>query len=917
VIGVAKNSTALLFFLFATVSGFAQYTVQHQSPVVAEINSPIALEFRIAGVTEIDVQQANLYYRYDGRFSYQQQEVQFQNGAFATLLNVRDGNVSSVQYYFEVTLNSGEILNYPNNSPSQNPVEVEVVEQLDEQKDKIEGVDYTILSPRPGTGLTNDDVVIAIALFYDESTLQSGEFKLLIDGIDVSAEADISDYYISYVPEGLKKGAHTISLDYKTQEKTFAVTEWDFAVVMPGQASFQGFGSSRAPEGRTELTARNQVIAGDINNAYTGRTYISGAYGDFRYSVNGYLTSQESPRLQPQNRYGVDLAYGEWWEFEAGHVYPMMSQFTISGRRVRGLNTSFHLLNDNINLQFIYGELDRSINNQYDSLIVDEVTIGAADSVIDQNFLLTYQNGGRGTFQRKVTGGRIGFGNPEKFQIGIQALKIQDDTTSIFNVRDYGDLVGSSAIYSSNLGQYGDTLLANPDRLNVRGGNIKPRGNLVAGADIKMGFHKNRIRLESETMISALNNNIYDGPLTTERADDLGFDVDENTADLLEQLSWFIIINENMNTLPFRVAEDDNGDFTGEPFFPTGILATNSELSFRYPTNNFRMQYRWIGPGFNSLANSTIRKDVEGFTFTDRLNLLSNRLYLTLGFENLSDNVTGTRDATTNTNTFRTNVSWYPIDRSLPRVSASMRYRTRDNGIKRQNFLLPDNLVNAAVRNIRQEQRTINGQDTLVTLTTATPRSNYTVNISTSITQQFTLMDMRNDVSVSYTNLKTTDEVFAYGDISSSALSLSLSSRFNNKPIETRFGVTYNNTESGSGLNKIDIFGLYAGGDISMLENKLNLNGRLAITQNKTKNRMLLIRDNPTNEELNDNPRDNYFALSEDVTSNTFSTFVLQVGARYNFNEYHALVFDTNLTNVSGQGRANDRIVQLRYVFNF
>ncbi|MAL18398.1 MAG: hypothetical protein CL670_02985 [Balneola sp.] len=913
--GFFKKGTTLLILMLAAANAYGQYTIQHQAPVALQKGSTNTLEFSLPGITEADLQQANLFYRFDGDFSYQQQEVRFQNGGLTASLDIRNQNVSTVEYYLEVQLISGETLFFPNNLPSENPVEVEVVEQLSEQKEQLEGVDYTILSPRPGNGVTTDDVVIALALFYEKSDLPPGVFKLLIDGKDVTAEADTSAYYISYIPKDLGSGPHTISLEYQTEGKVFAVTDWRFAVVSPGQASFQGFGPSRIPQGRVELTARNQIISGDVNNAYTGRTNINGAYGDFRYSLNGYLTSQESVRLQPQNRYGIDLAYGDWWDFEAGHVYPTMSQFTISGRRVHGLNTSLHLLNENINLQFIYGELDREITNQYDSLLVEDVVVGA-DSVVDQNFLLTYQEGGRGSFQRKVTGGRIGFGNEEKFQIGIQALRIQDDTTSIFNVRDYLDLASSSAVYGSNLNSDDiDSLLANPDRLDVRGGNVKPKGNLVAGADFKMGLLNNRVRLESEAVISALNNNIYDGPLTVQRAEDLGFDVNQKTADLLEQLSWLIIVNENMNTLPFRISEDESGELSGNAFFPTGILATNSELSLRYPNNNFRLQYRWIGPGFNSLANSTIRKDVAGFTISDRLNFLSNRMYVTLGYENLNDNVTGTRDATTNTNTYRTNVSWYPVDRSLPRVSAGLRYRTRDNGVERQNFLLSDDLVNAAVQNIRQEQRNINGQDTLIILSTATPRSNYSVNINTSITQQFSLMNARNDISLSYTNLNTTDEVFAYGDIASSAFSLSLNSRFSDLPLETQFGFTYNNTEAGSGLNKINIFGMYAGGNFRMMEDKLTVNGRLAITQNKTENRMLLIRDNPNSDELNDNVYDDYFILGDDITKSTFSTFVIQAGARYNFNEYHALVFDSNLTNVSG--RANDRIVQLRYVFSF
>lgn len=911
---VAKKGLVLLLFLMVSGVVYAQYTIRHQAPIAMVRGEGNELIFNVAGITESDVQQARIFYRYNGGLSYQQQEVNFQGGSFRTLFRINNNSASSVEYYFELTLNSGEGIYYPGNLPSENPVEVEIVDELEkEEKPKMEGVDYTILSPDAGTGVARNNVVIAIALFYDIDAIEPGEFKLLIDGVDVTGQADTSTYYISYVPKNLRSGPHTISLDYETESETYSVVEWDFAVVAPGQAAFQGFTESNAPRGQVELTARNQVISSDVNNAYTGRTRISGSYGDFRYSANGYLTSQQSPRLQPQNRYGVNLRYGEWWNFEAGHVYPSISQFTISGRRVHGINTSLHLLNEKLNMQFIYGELDRKITNQYDSLIVEDIVIGA-DSVVDKNYILTYQDGGRGTFQRKITGGRLSFGDEDAFQWGFHALKIQDDTTSILNVRDYLDIANSGLALNNNLSPEDyDSLIANPDQLDIRTGNVKPRGNLVAGSDVKFSLNDNRIRFESEAVVSALNDNIYDGPLTVERASDLGFDIDAETADLLEQLSWLIIVNENMDTLPLKISEDENGDFTADPFFPTSILAGNSDLSFRYPNNNFRVQYRWIGPNFNSLANSTVRKDVAGFTFTDRLNLLQNRLYITLGYENLNDNVSGTRDATINTISYRTNLSWYPVDRSLPRVSVSFRYRTRDNGVKRQNFLLSDDLLNAAVRNIRQEQRTINGQDTLVTLVTPTPRRNNTININTSITQQFDALGARNDASISYTNLTTTDKVFAFGDVNSTALSLNFTSRFNNSPLESQFGLTYNDTESGNGQSQINILGYYAGGNIYMLDNRLSINARLALTQNETTSRGFGINDNG-----NDNPYDDYFELdNSNITKNNFQTFVIQAGARFNITDNHALVFDANFTNVSQQNSANDRIMQLRYVFSY
>ena len=903
----------LIILLLMQQSVFAQFNIQHQPPVALERNKTNTLEFTAPGITQTDIQQAQLFYRYDGDFSYQQREVRFQNGTFTAQFNIDNSNAGSFEYYLEVTLLSGESVFYPRTLPSENPIEVGIVDEIEEELPKMEGVDYTILSPQPGNGLTQEDLLIAVALFYDKNDLEAGEFKLYLDDQDVTGEADTSAYYISYIPKGLRSGRHSISLEYAADGQDYSVANWQFSVVSPGQASFSDFGQPDLPQINAELTARNQVIAGDINNAYTGRTRISGTYGQLRYSANGYLTTQESSRLQPQNRYGVNLALGEWWNFEAGHVYPYMSQFTISGRRVHGLNTSLHLLDKNLNLQFIYGELDRSITNQYDSLRVENVLNSSGD-VVDNNYFLSYQDGGRGTFRRKVLGGKIGFGNEEKFQVGFHALKIQDDTTSIFNARDYLDVFNANLSLNSNLSpENRDSLMADPERLDIQGGSVNPKDNVVLGTDLKMGFMDNRLRFESEAVVSALNDNLYGGPLTTERADELGFDLDRETSDFLEQLSWLIIVNENMNTLPLKFTEDENGDLIADAFFPTRILAGNSQVSYRHPNNNLRLQYRWIGPNFNSLANSTVRKDVAGFTLTDRLNLLSNRIYLTLGYENLNDNVTGRRDATTQTSTYRTNVSWYPVDRTLPRVTLGLRYRTRDNDVARRNYLLPDDLVNVAVQNVRQEIRTIGGQDSLVTLVTPTPRMNKTINFNTSVTQQFDAANARNDASINLTNLKTTDEVFAFGDVRSTALSLNLNSRFNDLPLETRIGFTYNKTEYGSGQNQIRIAGFYVGGNYSLMESRLSLDGRLAVTGNQSTFRPLLITDLSDTE----SSRDDYYMPSNDESENNFKTYVLQAAARFNIDDNQALIFDANLTNVSGSGRANDRIVQLRYVFRF
>ena len=206
----------------------AQYSVQHQAPAGIVRNELTTLEFIVPGVTLEDVQEAVLFINFDDGVGYQQQEVLYQNGVFTTPIEVTNPSYSSMEYYFQLTLVSGVDIFFPENLPSENPVRVDIIEPEQVVVDnRSENIDYTILSPEPGEVLAPNDIVLAVALFYDAATLAPGEFRLLLDGRDVTALADTSDYFISYVPKGLRNGTHTFRIDYVTEDETFLVEEWD------------------------------------------------------------------------------------------------------------------------------------------------------------------------------------------------------------------------------------------------------------------------------------------------------------------------------------------------------------------------------------------------------------------------------------------------------------------------------------------------------------------------------------------------------------------------------------------------------------------------------------------------------------------------------------------------------------------
>lgn len=904
--GVLSVAFILCFVTLCSQTIKAQFTVQHQQPTVLDRTTTNALEFFVPGVNPNDVLEALLFFKNEGDLGYSQKEITFQNGSFTALISPEELVGTTFEYYFQLSLrDSDQDIFFPENLPAENPIQVDIVDgnEVEEQLPKAEGIDYSVLSPKPGNGLAQTDAYIAIALFYNKNEIEPGDFQLMLNGRDVTSMADTSDYFISYVPKKLKHGIYKVRLNYITENETLEVVAWNFNIVDPKKASYRGFEPKLIPTGRVELTARNQTISGNLNNAYTGRTYLNGSYGLFKYSINGFLTSQESSRLQPQNRYGATLSLGKWWKFEAGHVYPTLSKFTIAGRRMFGINTSVKVLWDVVNVQFLYGELSRKITNQYTAVEVDTVIAGGIPQ--DTTYTLGYEDRGRGTFRRKVIGGRVGLGNPRHFQVGIQAMKVEDDTTSIFNVLDYTDLLASPQFLSALSFEDQVKLNQNPDLLQIQGGSPRPKGNFVAGADLKIGFADNKVRFKTETVASALNNDIYGGPLDSLRAADIGFeDIDQSELDILGQLSQYIIINENMSVIPIRFKNFNTDSSDSEAFFPTSILGSDSEFSINFPKNTFSIQYRWVGPDFVSLANSTIRKDIAGFTVSDRFRMFKNQIYVTLGYENLNDNVSNTKEATTNTVSYRSNVSWYPIKNKLPKISIGLRYRARENGVDRFNSEVPIGLENSAVQNLA----IVDGD----TLTTSVPRMSSTLNLSFSVTQQIRLLEMIHDATLSFSSLNTKDEVFTFGDAKNSSVSFNIGSRFENIPLRTQLGLTANSTQSGNGQLDIDIFGMYAGGSYFMLDGKLVLNSRLAFTSNKSKTRTLTVANGEDADFFND-----YYELSDIQNSSTFSTYVFIAGAEYKLDNNHSFLFDSNFTNVSGKNSINDRVIQLRYIYRF
>ncbi len=314
------------------VDPISPYWIEHQIPIFINQQATASLEFQVPGLRPAEIIEAEFFYRTDGNMGFRQRTMQLTNGLLSIELEPSTITGTQLQYFVRIsTLQHEQDILYPAQGMGKaGYIEVPLVidptaysnnsgsKQTNYQQ--TEDIDVTILSPKPGIGVQMDDAFIAISLFYDPEDLEPGSFQLVLDEEDITELADTSAYYISYNPDFILEGPHDIQLNYLTEADTFLVQEWSFNVISEEEAEIEQveeFDNPYRPNANLELSARNQVISEDITEAYSGRFSVSGEYNLLKYSMNGYYTTQEDLRLQPQNRFGLKLQLGKWWTLDA------------------------------------------------------------------------------------------------------------------------------------------------------------------------------------------------------------------------------------------------------------------------------------------------------------------------------------------------------------------------------------------------------------------------------------------------------------------------------------------------------------------------------------------------------------------------------------------------------------------------
>lgn len=715
--------------------------------------APLSLTIEFTDVAGLRSVRAS--YRFFGQGTWTVREAQITGNAASYAIPAAELRPGVLEYWFSFDRAGGGDSTYPAVGPELQPLTVELGAPGSGAGAPV------ILSPEPGEHVNRGDVLISCAIDRAGPAVDPARTVVLLDDRDLSAHALVSDGLVVVRPENAGAepdgGSHTVRVYlYDTAGAAAGQAAWSFFVRGPRLSEIPREARGWAGRGNVLFESRHETVSGLVTPY--NRATLDGRAGDGVFELAGHLhlTSEERETRQPQHRFFLG-AESPWARLGYGDSYPVMPDMIISGKRVRGLNGA--LTTGFFHLEVVSGDIVR--NTPGDTLRTFPVDSLASEQASDP--AAPY-----GPYDASASPARWAKYRPGAFD------------RSLFIVRPsfrFGQSVlGFTALHSKD------------DVASTKYGGA-PEENAVGAADLTLSFDRRNVEVRAQAGFSLYNNNIRGGTISDERIDSLFSDDTydsfsrEDLEDARDIFSRVITVNENL--VPLGVKN-------------LATLSWEGSVAVNYQPNAFSLTWMRHGASYVSFGQPFYRRDVVGFSATDRLRLADNRLQLSAGFERLRDNTAETKPATTTFTTVSAGASWLSRN-EMPNITLGFLSATNRNRLA---FDSPWRIYDNTLRFLLQASR------------------------------QVSLAGLRHFVSAGFSAARRADRTAADLDSRSASASLGVVTTVDAN-LRTSASATFFSTEisaAGGGATTIDYAILFAGGEYRLQGGRVVLTASLSPT---------------------------------------------------------------------------------------
>ena len=680
------SKTFSCFILFTTIFGtLAQgsniYHIPPQPPATGD-----AVSFEATISIDVQVIEANLFYRMNGQQSYKEIELKFLGNTWtATISKVPEGD--EIEYFFLFDLQDGSSMVLPDENPNQNPfiLSVTPMSTLKSNFNKTKAINisqkeynFLVINPQENDIVYSDAVLFMVSL-YNIPEIDVSSIHLYLDDKDVTTDALVTPDIVTFIPEKVDPGVKIFTIKASTNNG-YTIPPFHYTIpVISTKKSRSKFRYSVKGKSAASLDQIAMEQGGDERlNIYQNDLFLKAGWPWLQFKSRIKITSEESPYKQPKNKYLATLESGKFFKISVGDFMPSLSPYTINGKQIRGIGTELKL--GWIQFQSAQGELERAIQGIDNTDRSYEVL-----SVYRDTTKTIYELDRRGyTFRNDLSSYRLALNIRDKIIFGSTFMTTKSDIKSIekeltnanFSVSVDTSLETESQL-DAGIYTFGKFQELVNDQFGYQlldsgwGGN-KPQQNLVAGTDFKFKLDENKFQLEGYWAISFLNKNIWDGTMTLAEMDTLmGDSLDGQILGMTDTLSipnpteFEDLMTINMNLVPI-IPIDINafGDSASVDLIDAimNMPSTAYNLKFQslYFNNTFVVQYSQVGPEFTSLANPYFQKNNREFSISDKIWLFDRRLQPSINYKLKTNNILKTTTNPYNEKTYGINLNVMP-----------------------------------------------------------------------------------------------------------------------------------------------------------------------------------------------------------------------------------------------------------------
>ena len=428
------NILLLLLFSFT----FSQ-TINHDP--IQTVKKGFSVEVDVfADLQGQNIKSFNLFYKNSNQIGYFKEDLISEDGVYYSS-KIPSDFINDIDIYYYISLETeSDIFTLPIFEPNLNPFRVNVLEEKQEISNEISFSNsishVNIIAPQHKEKILSDNLVVSVS-YYEHDTIDINSIKISLDGSDITSATNIKDNYLIFTPSfNLAPGEHEIKLLFADDTGTyFQPIVWLFRIIEEDEKEFFTY------SGKVWSDYTDNNIDGYNSSYNTSNMHFSTKTEWMNFNFKGRQSSLENPLEQSKNRYSFTMK-NNFIDIHYGDFYPQFDPITLNGNRVRGVGFNLHTKFFQINM--IQGELNRAIQGALDNALdlsySQEYNV---DTGSDYNQLTFSRN--NYTFQNEITALRLSVGNKDKFNWGLNLVKVKDNIESVNSVVD-GAIINLDAL---------------------------------------------------------------------------------------------------------------------------------------------------------------------------------------------------------------------------------------------------------------------------------------------------------------------------------------------------------------------------------------------------------------------------------------------------------------------------------------